>query len=108
VHLGFAWIAHDGHLYQYMGLAPESRRTQLAGIVGSFRPLSRQERESITVTRLKIVAARQGETAAGVAKRTGSVWDAPMIAMVNAIGLDEGLAQDRLVKIAIRQPYRGQ
>jgi predicted Zn-dependent protease len=108
VHLGFAWIAHDGRLCQYMGLAPESRRQQLASIVRSFRPLSRQERDSITVTRLKIVAAQQGETAKDLAKRTGSVWDSSMIAAVNSIDPGEGLAEGRLVKVAVRQPYRGQ
>lgn len=108
VHLGFAWIAHDGHLYQYMGLAPESRRQQLAGIVRSFRPLSKKERDSITVIRLKIVAAQQGETTTDLAKRTGSVWAPSIIAVVNSIDTDEGLAHGRLVKIAIQEPYRGQ
>jgi predicted Zn-dependent protease len=108
IHMGFAWIAYDGNLYQYMGLAPESRRQQLAGIVGSFRPLSQKEQDSITVTRLAIVAARQDETATELAKRTGSVWDPAMIAVVNSIDPEERLAQDRLVKIAIQEPYRGQ
>lgn len=108
IHMGFAWIAHQELIYQYMGIAPEYQRKQLGGIVKSFRPLSAKERDAITETRLKIVTARKGETPAQLAKRTGSVWDSKMIAVVNSIGVDDGLEQGRLVKIAVRQPYRGQ
>lgn len=61
-------------IYQYMGVAPEHQREQLAGIVGSFRPLTDRERKSFTVIRLTIVAAKKNETIDQLSTRTGSVW----------------------------------
>lgn len=105
VHLGFAWIAYNGLIYQYMAVAPENQRKQLAGIVGSFRPLTRKEREAFTVVRLKIVAAGEKESIDKLAQRSGSVWDAKMIAAVNGIDSTEILSQGQFVKIAVQQAY---
>ena len=80
----------------------------MAGIVGSFRPLTHQERKSFTVTRLKIVAAENKEIIDHFSKRTGCAWGAKMIAVVNGVSSNEKLSEGQLDKVAIEQTYHGQ
>ena len=48
---------------------------------------------------------RAGETAADLAKRTGTHWSEEQVAVVNAMEAGERLKAARPVKVGIQQPY---
>lgn len=105
--LCFLWIAYRDAIYRFIGIAPESYRDILQGTAFSFRPMTKKEKASITETRLRIVTARSGETLAALSKRTGNQWDAKTTAVMNGLKETQRLKKGQLVKIAVRQPYKG-
>ena len=92
--------------YQLIGVAPERLREDLKKTALSLRPLSDDEKASITVTRLRIAAAKEGETVEELGKRTGNRWKAAYTAMVNHISEKKLLRNGHLIKIAVEEPYR--
>lgn len=105
VHMHFLWVAARGLIYQMVGLAPDQYQEPLRQAALSFRPLTQAERGSITETRLRVVAAREGDTLARLSQRTQDQWKPEMTAVVNGIPLGASLKEGQLVKIAVRQPY---
>ena len=107
VSLRFLWIAYRDAIYRFIGIAPQSYHGVIQATALSFRPMTKKEKTSITETRLRIVSARSGESLAALSKRTGNQWDTKTTAVVN--GLPEGrrLRKGQLVKISVRQRYRG-
>ncbi len=106
VHMHFLWVAARGLIYQMVGLAPDQHREALRRAAQSFRPLTPAERASITELRLKVVAAREGETLAQLSRRTQDQWKLETTAVVNGIQPGASLKQGQLVKIAVRQPHK--
>lgn len=104
-----AWIAHAGHIYQLTGITPIQRgaafRAVFDEVMQSFRPLRRDERAHIYETRLRIVAARHGETLAGLVTRTKSSWDTEMVAVANGLPASDPLTKGQILKAAIAEPY---
>src|SRR5574341_5083 len=104
--LHFLWVAYSGKTYQFIALAPERYRATLREVALSFQPLTAAERNSITEKRLRVVAARAGETPAQFSARTRNAWDARATAVVNGLSAGRPLTQGQLVKVAVTQPYR--
>jgi predicted Zn-dependent protease len=105
VHMHFLWVAARGLIYQMVGLSPDRHREALRQTALSFRPLTPAERTSLTETRLRVVAAREGETLAQLARRSQDQWKPEMTGVVNGIQPGASLKQGQLVKIAVKQPY---
>ena len=109
--LDVTWIAHEGIVYQILGLCPTSRLAAYRGLfdetVSSFRAMTPADTALLRETRLRIVAARAGEGPADIARRTGSIWSANEIAVANALAADGRLAEGQMVKVAISEPYQG-
>ncbi|MGE5849016.1 MAG: M48 family metalloprotease [Candidatus Methylomirabilota bacterium] len=106
VHMHFLWIAARGLIYQMVGVAPDRYREVLRQAAQSFRPLTSAERASITEMRLRVVAAREGETLTQLSRRTQNQWKPETTAVVNGIQPLATLRQGQLVKIAVKQSYR--
>lgn len=104
--LHFLWVAYSGKTYQFVALAPERYRTALREVALSFQPLTPAERSSITEKRLRVVAARAGETLEQLSARTRNAWNAATTAVANSISASRPLTQGQLVKIAVVQPYQ--
>jgi predicted Zn-dependent protease len=105
VHMHFLWVAARGLIYQMVGLAPDQYREALRRTAQSFRPLTPEERASFTEMRLKVVAARGGETLAQLSRRAQDQWKPEMTAIVNGVQPGAKLKQGQLVKIAVKQSY---
>jgi predicted Zn-dependent protease len=71
----------------------------------SFRPLTEEERNSVTSTRLRIAKANPGETVEALHRRTGSTWEIQEIALYNGVFIDHRFDGGELVKIARVEPY---
>lgn len=104
------WIASGGLVYQIAGVCPSSHYKELRpvfrGTATSFHTLSRTEREQISEKRLRLVAARKGETFGALLERSGNAWEPKRAAVANAVELDTKLAAGALTKIAVPEPYR--
>jgi predicted Zn-dependent protease len=75
-------------------------------MVRSLRTLSPEERASVTVDRLRLERAKQGETIAEFSARTANVYDVHRTAIANDLEVGERLAAGQLLKIGVRGPYR--
>jgi predicted Zn-dependent protease len=107
VYLSFLWIAHGELLYQFVGITVERHQEAFRTTAYSFRPITDKEKASITEIRLRVVTARTGEDLGRLSKRTRNVWDAKTTAVVNGIDAGQPLEKGQLVKIAVKQPYKG-
>jgi predicted Zn-dependent protease len=107
VNMSFLWIAYQGLIYQFTGMAPERYWPLIKGSTRSFRPLTTQEKASIEEMRLRVVPALAGETFEQLSKRTQNAWDIKITAIINGLDADRKLEQGQLIKIAVLQPYTG-
>jgi hypothetical protein len=105
------WVALNGHVYLLSAVSvPFSARQTLdrgRQMARSLRALSAEDRASIQVDRLKLVRARAGETIPELSKRTGNAYDVHRTAIANDLEVTSRLAEGQLVKIGVREPYRG-
>jgi predicted Zn-dependent protease len=107
MHLAFLWVAYRKIVYRFIGLAPESYRENLRSSALSFRPITAKEKSSINERRLRVVAAREGESLVWLSQRTGNVWPIEATAVVNGLAAGQKLKKGQLVKIAVSQPFSG-
>jgi predicted Zn-dependent protease len=105
------WVALNGHVYLLSAVSVPfaAKQTLDRGrqMVRSVRALSAEDRASIQVDRLKLVRARAGETIPELSRRTGNAYDVHRTAIANDLEVTSRLAEGRLVKIGVREPYRG-
>jgi predicted Zn-dependent protease len=71
----------------------------------SFRPLTAEERASITETTLHVTTAQQGDTLERLGERTGNAWPLQTTALMNGLFYDNRFAGGELVKIARTRKY---
>ncbi len=103
------WIASGGRVYRLgnlaQGLGAERALARGEVFARSFRPLAPQDRAGIRVRRLRLAAARAGESLAEFSSRTGNDWDAQRIAIANGLFASARLTKGQLLKIAVVEDY---
>jgi predicted Zn-dependent protease len=104
VYLHFLWVTMAERTYQLIGLAPEQHRQTLRNAALTLRPLTEEERGSVTGKRLRIVAARRGERLEDLAARSGNAWSPAYTALANGLAVEATLSEGQLVKIARLEP----
>jgi predicted Zn-dependent protease len=104
-HIKYLWVTIGNLTYQLIGAGPDRYKADLKKTVLSLRPLTSQERNSITGIRLRIAVAKSGETLAQLGQRTGNVWPVDYTAMMNNIPENSMLTDGQLIKIARKEPY---
>jgi predicted Zn-dependent protease len=104
-HIRYLWVTIGKLTYQLIGAGPDRYRQDLKESVLSLRPLTSEERNSITGIRLRIAKAKPGETLAELSKRTKNVWPVDYTAMINNIPVSTNLEKGQLVKIAKKELY---
>ena len=105
MYMHFLWFEYGDRLYQLTGMGPERYRPILKKAALSFRPLQKDELDSIKETRLRIVSATANETLEGLNKRSGNTWSLEYTAVINSINQDQVLKKEQLVKIAVDGKY---
>jgi predicted Zn-dependent protease len=108
-HIEVTWIAHSGWIYQFLAITPADRlkdhQSVLKSTVGSFRPLSSDERAGITEKRVRLITARGGETIDALATRAHSAWQADEVAVASGLALAVKLREGQMIKVAVEEPY---
>lgn len=103
------WVAYSGLIYQIAGLATNKQFNAMKpvfdNVANSFRPLSASERSAITEKRIRLFAARPGETIEALIQRTGSTWNKEELAVANALAVTDVLHEGQVIKVAIAEPY---
>jgi predicted Zn-dependent protease len=74
-------------------------------VARSFHPLQPSERAAIREDRLRLEAARAGETLAQLVARSGCRWTAERAAVANGVEVDHRFEAGSLVKITRAEPY---
>ena len=72
----------------------------------SFRPLRKEERDSIEGLRLRIVNARPGENLESIGRRSGNAWNVGNTAVFNGVFANHRYKGGEPVKIVVSEPYR--
>jgi predicted Zn-dependent protease len=110
VHVVLTWLARDDSIYRFTAAASSNSfnayQGTLLNVPRSFRPLRSDEREAIREMRLRIAAAREGESLVELSKRTDNRWDIQYTAVVNDLFTDHALDPGQLVKIAVNEDYQ--
>lgn len=104
------WIALGGHVYRLSAVARAAELEKYAGrasrLVRSLRAPTPEERASVTVDRLRLARANQGETIAEFSQRNRNVYEVHQTAIANDLEVSARLTQGQLLKIGVREPYR--
>ena len=103
------WIAHDGLIYQVMGVAGLDRFEEVEDLLRasahSFRALTNEERSHIVVVKVRVVESQQGETIAELAERIETPWNVEVISVVNRKPATQTLQGGELIKVGIPENY---
>jgi predicted Zn-dependent protease len=103
------FIPHAGFVFRLMSVATSSTWSQYVGrahtTARTFRPLSEEERRSVSVVHLRLVPALDGEDIAALSQRTGNAWGPGRTAVLNGVFVDARFSEGELVKIARALPY---
>ena len=106
------WIAKDELIYQVVGATTADRwtthRPTFEATAASFRPLTEDDLREVREERLRLVAARPGETLTQIARRSASGWPAEKIAVANAMTTRQKLSGGESIKISKRERYQPQ
>ena len=103
------FVPYRGSTWRIMGVSPARAAEQYLGrtlsTARSFRPLTPEEKNSLTVTRLRLATARPDEDLTELGRRTGSAWDPSHAAVYNGIFVNHRFGGGERVKIAGVTPY---
>ncbi|MBW2244069.1 MAG: M48 family metalloprotease [Deltaproteobacteria bacterium] len=104
------WIAHAEQTLRIAGVSPASEAERLAdtfsAVAHSFRAMGPEDRARVMESRLRMVSVQEGESLEALLERSGSDWDAEMVAIAN--GLESpalALPEKARLKVSIPQPY---
>jgi predicted Zn-dependent protease len=105
---GFSlWVRMGRATYQLVGLGPAADQEALWKAATSLRPITPEERGSITVMRLRTERAAGEETLARLIETSRVVWSPSYTALANGTEETAYLRPGALVKVAVRTPYEG-
>jgi predicted Zn-dependent protease len=104
------FIPYRGATWRITGVSPSRAAAQYRGrflnTARSFRPLRREERNSIVETLLHLVAALEGDSVVALGQRSSNHWDPATTAVYNGVFTNHRFRGGERVKIARVQPYR--
>lgn len=99
------WIHTGDLLLNVMGMGYIRHSKELSKSAYSIRPLSDEEASGVTVTRLRVEAAKADEDLQAFAARTACAWDVEKLALMNDLPPDVKLIEGQLLKIAKVEAY---
>ena len=105
VYYYYLWITMNDMTYHLIGGGLNKYYNDLKNTVYSLRPLTNDEKNSITVDRVRLVEALDGETIAQLCLRTNNIWSPAYTAMVNSLQENDKLSNGQLIKIIKREKF---
>jgi predicted Zn-dependent protease len=104
------FIAHRGLMFRLAALAPSGAWSQFVGrartVERTFRPRDDEERNSVELSRLRIVSALEGEDIPTLSSRTRNSWSPGRTAVLNSVFVNQRFREGDKLKIARSSPYR--
>jgi predicted Zn-dependent protease len=104
-----SWVAIDGRVIRLIAICEERQaevwRPTFDALLQSLAPSSPAELATIRQSRLRSIPASAGESAAGIAARSGSSWTAEQIEVANGVGSGHHFEAGVLVKISRSESY---
>jgi predicted Zn-dependent protease len=103
------WLEREGSIYRFTAVAPAAAFRRYTGaflnVPRSLRDLEAHERAKIQEMRLRIAAAKPGESLTELSERTANRWDIQQTAVMNDLFADHVLDPGQLVKVAVAEDY---
>ena len=110
VALRAVWFTWNGRIHRMVSVSEVARvihyRPVFESVERSLRPITPPQLAGIQLQRLRLVAAREDETLAGLGERAASEWTPSQAALVNALPESTPLSPGLLVKVGRLEPYR--
>jgi predicted Zn-dependent protease len=104
------FIPYHGATWSITGMTASRNEKRFLGrtlsTARSFRPLREEERNAISSTKLRIVAARPGEGLDSIGKRSGNAWNVGDTAVFNGVFSNHRFKGGEKVKVIQSEPYR--
>lgn len=99
------WMKIDSLMFQVYAIGYTAFREALEEIVYSIKPLTEIDKKTVTVDRLKVIEAQEGETLASLSKLKNNTLSLPLSAIINDHKEDTPFSKGEEVKIIINSPY---
>lgn len=99
------WIKTEQVMLNIMGMGYTKYSPALESTAMSIRPLTEDEKGSISAVRIRLEKARDNESLQALSERSGNVWDVETTALMNGLDKDIQFKENTLVKIAKKEPY---
>ena len=99
------WTPLNGRLYKLVGIGSSDYKATLEHVSHSFRPLTKQDKTTIKINKVRVVEARQGETITTLSKRVNNLLNLELTSIVNDKSATEKLDKGTLIKVVNEQKY---
>jgi len=100
-----AWIQYGQLIYQLIGLGSMNNEENFRSSIFSFRKLTEDEKRSISVLKIYVAKANQGESLRDFCERTVNEWNPRFTAIANGISENSVLKEGQLLKIVRKELY---
>jgi predicted Zn-dependent protease len=101
----FVWAAHEGTVFQLIGLGKPQDLPVLKACALSLREATADELNKINVRRLSLAASQPGETLKDFCQRNSAASSPELTALANDLSVDSPLTAGHLLKFAKTEPY---
>jgi predicted Zn-dependent protease len=99
------WTPLNGYLFKLVGVGSSEYETILEHVSHSLRTLTKQDKSTIKIDKVRVVEARQGETISSLSKRTHNKLNIELTGVVNDKTATEKLDKGTLIKVVNEQKY---
>ena len=99
------WTPLNGYLFKLVGVGSSEYETILEQVSHSLRTLTKHDRATIKIDKVRVVEARQGETILSLSKRTHNKLNLELTSIVNDKTATEKLNKGTLIKVVNEQNY---
>ena len=103
--LSFLWLKWTNFTYSFISMGMERYKDVPLRAAKSLHALSKNERQNIEQTVLKVVQALPDESLANLSKRTSNVLELNFLELINDLKPGEPLVAGQWIKIGVREPY---
>jgi len=105
VEIQIYWISIGDYRFNMMGMCMLSFSELVTQAIHSLRPLTDEEKQNLSTTKLRMTTVMAGEDLETISRRTNNVWDTRTTLLKNGLKENPTLKEGQVLKIAVEEPY---
>ena len=99
------WLKRDQRMYRFVMISAKAHEMAILDMANSLHVMTKDQRDRIQQTVLRMVKAKQGETLENLSTRTGNVLQPEFTALINDLEKGNTLTEGQWVKIGLLENY---